>query len=565
MKKKMLLALLVVAVIATFYFLFTYSSRQEATMLLMNGIVYTVNDAAPHAEAVAIQGDKIIGVGTTAEMSRKYVSSSVIDLKGRTVVPGFIDSHGHLENLGVVMMTLNLVGTTRIDEIRSLVAERVSASKPGDWIRGRGWDQNKWPKKTFPVAKDLDAVAKDVPVYLERVDGHAVWVNTKVLQLVGITRETRDPDGGKILRDAAGEPTGIFLDNAIDLLKPVLPTFTAEHRRGALEAAVRECSKLGLTSVHDMGADLEIISLCKSLIDSARFPMRAYIAINGIGDTWTHYLKSGPEIGYGNGRLTVRSIKLYADGALGSRGAALIEPYSDDPTNRGLTLTSEKDVDKVVREALGKGFQVCTHAIGDRANHIVLNVYEHAFKSLQVNKQDHRFRVEHAQVIAQDDIPRFEKLGVLPAMQQAHCTSDMYWAEDRLGPVRVKGAYAWRSLMEHGSIIPGGSDFPFENPNPLWGFFAAITRQDQSGWPAVGWNAKERMTREEALKSFTKWAAYAAFEEDVKGSIEPGKYADLVILSDDIMKIEPPKILATTVVTTILGGEIVYTSDKAIR
>ncbi|MFN0157842.1 MAG: amidohydrolase [Bacteroidota bacterium] len=563
--KKVLLGLSVVAIVATCYFLFTYSPVQDATMLLINGMVYTANDAAPNAEAVAIRGDRIIGVGSTEEISQAFVSSSIIDLKGKALYPGFIDSHGHLENLGTVMMTLNLMGTSSIADIRSLVAERVRLSKPGEWVRGRGWDQNKWETKNFPMARDLDDVSGDVPVYLERVDGHAVWVNSKVLQIVGITKETKDPDGGKLLRDAAGNPTGVFVDNAIDLLKGALPSLTQEQRKEAIEKAVHECSKLGLTGIHDMGMDLDGISLCKSLIDSGHFPLRAYVAINGIGETWSHYLKSGPEIGFGNGRLTVRAIKLYADGALGSRGAALIEPYTDDPTNRGLTLTSEKNVDRVVREALEKGFQVCTHAIGDRANHIVLNVYEHAFNSLQNKEQDHRFRVEHAQVIAQDDIPRFAKLGVLPAMQPTHCTSDMYWAGDRLGAERIQGAYAWRSLMKHGSIIPAGSDFPFENPNPLWGFYAAITRQDHSGWPAEGWNPQERMTREEALKSFTIWSAYAAFEENVKGSIEAGKYADLVVLSDDIMKIEPPKILTTNVVLTILAGEVVYSSDKPIQ
>jgi predicted amidohydrolase YtcJ len=318
--------------------------------------------------------------------------------------------------------------------------------------------------------------------------------------------------------------------------------------------------KVGLTEVHDMGVDLSGIGIYKKLIAEGRFPLRVYVAIDGIGETWSHYLNSGPEtVGY-DGRLAVRALKLYADGALGSRGAALIEPYSDDPSNRGLTLTSAEQIRSAASQALDKGFQVCTHAIGDRGNNIVLNVYEEVLNANKVKARDARFRVEHAQVLDRPDMPRFHALGILPMMQPTHCTSDMYWAESRLGPERTKGAYAWRSLISLGSIVPGGSDFPVESPNPLWGFYAAITRQDHTGWPDGGWHAEEKMTREEALKSFTLWSAFAAFQEKARGSIEVGKFADLTILSQDIMKIEPRKILETSVEMTLVAGQVVYSS-----
>jgi predicted amidohydrolase YtcJ len=312
------------------------------------------------------------------------------------------------------------------------------------------------------------------------------------------------------MRDKSGTPTGVFVDRAINLVDLVLPQPSEEERTDVLLKAVAECVKVGLTQVHDMGVDMEEIGIYRKLIAQKRFPFRVYAAIGGVGKTWSEYLQRGPEMDGNDGRLVVRALKLYADGALGSRGAALIEPYSDDPGNRGLTLTSSEQMKAAVQQALSNGFQVCIHAIGDRANHVTLNVYEDVLVTNPSKAQDARFRIEHAQVLDSNDISRFKKLGVIPSMQPTHCTSDMYWAEDRLGPERVKGAYAWRSLLQQGSIIPAGSDTPVESPNPLWGFYAAITRQDQKGWPEKGWQADQRMTREEALKAFTIWAAYAS-------------------------------------------------------
>lgn len=531
-------------------------------MLLLNGVVYTMNDKHPTAEAIAIQGDRIAGVGSNEAIKASFSSSRIIDLRGRAVYPGFIDSHAHLEELGAFLNNVDLSGTSSPREIQDLVAAQSTRIAPGAWVRGRGWDQNRWKSKSFPTHATLDAVAKDIPIYLRRIDGHAVWVNAKAMAIAGITRSTRDPEGGRIVRDATGLPTGVFVDNAIALLDSVLPAPSEQERTAAIEAGIQACIRVGLTEVHDMGVDLEEISIYKKLIDSGRFPFRVYAAIDGIGPTWDHYSRNGPEISKDGGRLTIRALKLYEDGALGSRGAALIEPYSDDPANRGLTLASANVLRTVVSEALEHGFQVCIHAIGDRANNITLNVYEEVLKSHNARPEKARFRIEHAQVLDKNDIHRFHELGVIPVMQPTHCTSDMYWAEERLGPRRILGAYAWRSLLDAGSIVPAGSDFPVESPNPLWGYYAAITRQDHTGWPEGGWHPEQRMTREEALKAFTLWGAWAGFEEDSRGSIDKDKLADIVILTRDIMKIEPADILSTTVEATIIGGSVVYSSPS---
>lgn len=541
---------------------FACTTREEADLILANGNVYTVNDAMPQAKAIAMRGDTIIAVGWDEEIKTRFNAKRVIDLSGMAVYPGFTDAHAHLESLGAALVNLNLEGTTSVEQIRKLVAERAAILPPGAWLRGRSWDQNDWDVKDFPTHQMLDDVAGDHPVFLRRIDGHAGWANKKALDMAKISKSTTDPAGGKILRDAAGNPTGVLIDNAMDLIDAVMPPPTIEERTSYVERAVQECVRYGLTQVHDMGADAELIGIYKKLIAEKRFPFRVYVAIDGINKTWRAYRGREPEIGKYDNRLTVRAVKLYADGALGSRGAALLEPYSDDKKNKGLLLTPIDSLKKAARDALERGYQVCTHAIGDRANRAVLDIYEDVFKSNEAKAKDARFRIEHAQVVSLTDIPRFAKLGVLPSMQQTHCTSDMYWAEQRVGTERVKGAYAWRSLINAGSIIPGGSDFPVESANPLLGFYAAITRQDAKNFPDGGWYPQQRMTRDEALRSFTTWAAFAAFEEHLRGSIEVGKLADLVVLSNDIMQCEPKEILETTVVYTIVGGEVVYEASR---
>jgi hypothetical protein len=537
--------------------------QKEVSMLLVNGVIYTVHEQQPVVQAVAIRGDRIVAMGSNEELRSAYAADTTIDLMGRPAYPGFIDSHAHLEGLGAALMNLDLTGATSEEDAATRVAGAAATAVKGGWIRGRGWDQNLWESKTFPTCAALDIASPQAPVFLTRVDGHAVWVNSLVMALAKIDSTTPDPPGGKIVRDRQGRPIGVFIDNAVDMIQAVFPPPSIEERTAAVRRAVDECLKYGLTEVHDMGVDLEGIEIYKKLIAAHEFPFRVYVAIQGTAlGVWDHYKNSGPEREGFDQRLVIRAIKLYADGALGSRGAALLEPYADDPGNRGLTLTSKADLLKIAGEALDHGFQLCTHAIGDRANAIVLDVYEEAFASHGARGSDARFRIEHAQVLAPNDVARFARLGVLPMMQPTHCTSDMPWAEDRLGPSRIAGAYAWRSLLNTGSIIPAGSDFPVESPNPLWGFYAAITRQDREGKPTNGWYPAQRMTRDEALKAFTVWGARAGFQERAKGTIEVGKWADIVILSDDIMRIEPAKILTTTVDMTIIAGKITYAADR---
>jgi predicted amidohydrolase YtcJ len=560
MKSKLTLGTVLVVGLAAIL-LILMSGPRDVTLVLLNGTIYTVDGEGSVLEAIAIDGDRIVEVGSSEKIESSYRGETVIDLKGRPVYPGFIDSHAHLESLGSVLATLNLVGSGSLEEVRRLVREAVAEKAPGEWILGRGWDQNLWRKKRFPHNRDLEGVAPDNPLYLKRVDGHAVWVNTVALRIAGVTRETPDPVGGKILRDEDGGPTGVFIDRAIDLVSAHLPEPSPDERADLVERAAAECVRYGLTQVHDMGVDSIGVLIYERLAAQGRLPLRVYAVLDGREDAWRWYRDRGPEVGSPGEMLTIRAVKLYADGALGSRGAALLQPYSDDPLTRGLTLTSEADLRRAAEECLEYGFQLCVHAIGDRGNALTLDVYESALKSLKTNAKDVRFRVEHAQILHPEEVARFARLGVIPSMQPAHCTSDMYWAEERLGSERVRGAYAWRSLLEAGSIIPAGSDFPVEGPNPLWGFHAAITRQDRTGWPEGGWYGEQRMSRKEALKAFTIWGAYAGFQENEKGSLESGKWADLVVLSEDIMRIPPEEIPSVRVDLTIVGGRLAHDAE----
>jgi predicted amidohydrolase YtcJ len=539
---------------------FTFRAT-HATLVLTNGIIYTVDDSMHVVEAVAIDGDRIVGTGTTKDVMHAFTADEVLDLHGKVVYPGFTDAHAHLEGLGIAMMTLDLTGDASLAVIREKVATEAHRTGGKFWVRGRGWDQNLWTGKRFPTAADLEVGVPDAPVFLVRIDGHAAWVNKRVLDLAGITAATPDPPGGKILRAPDGSPTGVLVDNAIDLARTIMPPPTREERVHAVRLAVAECLRVGLTGVHDMGADLDLIGIYQELERKGELPFRIAAAVDGPGAAMDSMLARGPIIGEAHARLTVRAVKLYADGALGSRGAALVEPYADDPGNRGITMQTADGLRALVAAAVRAGFQVCTHAIGDRANAMVLDAYERVEQDAG-GKTDLRLRIEHAQVIAPMDIPRFAKLGIIPSMQPTHCTSDMYWAVERLGPVRARGAYAWRSLLDAGSIIPCGSDFPVERPSPLPGFASAVSRQDADGRPEGGWYAEQRMTRTEVLKGFTRWAAYAAFRESVLGSIEKGKAADLTVLDQDIMKIPVASIRGVKVSMTVVGGTIVFPSEE---
>lgn len=538
------------------------NAQAPRDLVLVNGHVYTANDRQPTATAVSILDGRIAEVGRDEDvLAATKAGTPVIDLNGKTVVPGFIDAHLHLTALGFSLLELNVTGTPTYQAVVLAVAERVKTTPAGAWIVGRGWDQNDWPGKAFPTHAALSVVSPNNPVALTRIDGHAMLVNAAAMKLAGITAETPDPPGGKIYKDSQGNPTGVLVDRAMDLMQAHIPPPTEEQRKEAVQEAIRHCLMFGLTSVQDAGVDGGTIGLYKQMIDAGEFNLRVYAMIRATDQpTLERYFKTGPLIDYGDGRLTVRCVKVIADGALGSRGAALLAGYSDDPDNTGLLMITQDYLEKLTESALRAGFQVATHAIGDRANHLVLDAYEKALAAAGLNPEDNdaRLRIEHAQVVTLDDIPRFAKLHIIPSMQATHATSDMYWAQDRLGPDRIEGAYAWQRFIKSGSRIADGSDAPVESANPLLGFYAAITRQDANGWPEGGWHADQRMTREQALRSFTINAAYAAFEEKEKGSIEPGKRADLAVLSQDIMKIPPEEILKTETVMTLFDGAIVF-------
>jgi predicted amidohydrolase YtcJ len=552
---------------------------ERADTLYINCRIYTMDANSTLAEAMAIASDKIVGIGTSEYIQRKFKAKKIVDLGGKTVLPGLIDAHCHLLGLGLARMTVDLMGTHSEEEAAVRIARQAAVSKPEHWIRGRGWDQNEWQTKSFPTQKLLERISPDNPVYLVRVDGHACWVNKRALEIAGVNSQTPDVPGGKIVRDASGEPTGVFIDAAMDLIYKFVPEPTEEEMREAIRLATEECASIGLTSVQEMGVDATQVKVYKKLIDENKFPLRVYAAIDGPGELWDTMKRDGTLVGYGNNKLTLRAFKVYIDGTLGSRGAALIEPYSDDPNNRGVTVLSEEELEKLVDESLDYGFQVCTHAIGDRANHIVLDVYESALTKHHVPPV--RLRIEHAQILSQKDIPRFKQFDILPSMQPAQCTSDMYWAETRLGLKRIRDAYAWRSLLNTGVIIPAGSDFPIESPNPFFGIYAACTRQDKNGVPKNiddirkyfqppaddysdttvfdnGWYSSEKMTREEAVRGFTTWAAYAAFEENLKGSLERGKLADFIVISKDIFYCPAIEIPSIQVESTVLGGKVVF-------
>jgi predicted amidohydrolase YtcJ len=522
-------------------------------MVITNARIYTVDSQRPTASAMAIKDGRILFVGDDVSA---YIGAGTrkIDARGAAVVPGLIDSHGHMGSLGDELETFDLRDIKSVAEVAAIV-RRAAAGKPaGAWIRGRSWDQTNWGGQ-FPTADDLTAAAGDHPVYLTRVDGHAGWVNRKALEIAGITAKTPDPPGGKVVRDQSGRPTGILIDRAQGLVSSKIPPPTPAEIRQRLARAAKECARMGLTAVGDAGDGEQELAAYRDLIAKHELPIRVNAMIGGTGRLWQEYLKRGPEIGE---YLQVRSIKLYADGAMGSRGAAFLAPYADDPGNSGLIMMTKEQIEAVAREAAAHGFQVCTHAIGDRANRITLEAYGAALGG----KNDKRFRIEHAQVVAPEDFQLFAKYSVIAAIQSTHATSDMRWVERRIGPERAKGAYAWRRFLSLGVRISNGSDFPVEPPNPLWGFYAAITRQDHSGNPPGGWYPDQRLTREEALRSFTIDAAYAAFQEKEKGSLTPGKLADFTMLSNDIMKVPPAEILKTRVLMTVVGGNVVYSEPK---
>ena len=567
-------------------------ARPPADLVIRGGKIITLSQERPVAEALAVSGGRITSLGTTAEIN-SFVGpeTRVIELDGALAVPGFIDSHVHLMNLGYSMMQLDLVGTRSAREIVQKVkaaseamgeapdppaepsppaqpsppsqpSQDDASPEPGSqptqiaWVLGRGWDQNDWREKDFPTAVMIDGVVADRPVYLTRIDGHAGWANSKALELAGIDKETPDPEGGELLRDAEGNPTGILIDRANDLITDIIPPPTDAQQQTAFELAQDACLRAGITSLHDAGVGAREIEFYRQALTRQALRLRFYLMLDGSdAGLLSQFFSHKPEI---SPWLTIRSVKLFADGALGSRGAALLEDYADRPEWRGLTLLTEDDVYDIADRALFAGYQVNVHAIGDAANRGVLNAFERAFGK-HTGVRDPRFRIEHAQILDELDMPRFGALGVIASMQGVQCTSDMPWVIDRIGEERAaEGAYAWQKLLLSGAKIANGTDAPVEKISALENFYASMTRQDKQGQPQEGWFADQRMSREQALRSYTLDAAYAAFEEQVKGSLEVGKWADVAVLSKDILTIEPREILDTEVLYTVVGGEVVH-------
>ncbi len=533
---------------------------EQADLVLLGGKVVTVDERFSFQEAVAVKDERIILVGSK-EAVQKHIgqNTKTLALEGKLVLPGLIDAHGHLHSLGDELSYLNVTGTTSFQQIVDRVAERVKTAEPGEWIVGGRWDQNDWEDKAFPIHDALSAVSPDNPVYLTRIDGNAGFANQKALDLAGFNKDTPNPFGGLIVRKENGEPTGVLVNRAMNPVIARIPEDTEEQIRDKFLKAVDSCLAVGLTCVHEAGVGPQTITLYKKLIDQDKLKLRVYAMLGEETDLppdidLVEYFKTNRIEEYGNHMLSVRSIKLFFDGALGSRGAAFYKPYADDPDNTGLLRITPEYIYEISKAALQADMGVNTHCIGIRGNRLCLEAYG---KALAENpKKDHRFRIEHAQIIEPEDVDRFVSLDVIPSMQPTHCTSDMPFVEDRVGARRAEGAYAWRWFIDSGLFIPCGSDFPVESNNPLLSIYAAVTRQTPEGWPEGGWYPEQRMTIEEAIKGFTIWAAYAAFQEDILGSIEVGKLADFTVLDKDILECEPQEILKANAVYTIVGGKI---------
>jgi predicted amidohydrolase YtcJ len=538
---------------------------RRVDLLLVNGNVYTVNEKQPHAEAIAVKDGRIIFVGSN-NGSRKFHAKRVVDVHGRTLLPGLTDSHCHIFGIGERELTLNLEGTNTLEDFLAKVSEGVIKSEPGKWITGHGWIETFWKPARFPTRQDLDKVAAENPVFLTRADGHASVANSAALKIANIDRNTPNPFGGEILKDkATGEPTGMLTDNAQDLVRKNIPKPTPDEREQALLTGINREVGLGWCEIQNAGSHKADIDLIKKVYANGAAKIRFVNCVYGPGQDAENFLKEGATVDAFDHRFTQRTIKVVFDGALGSRGAALLKPYSDAPDTSGYLTEKPEELRPMFEEALRRGIQVETHAIGDRTNRTILDLYEAAFKAVLPDQRKikaPRWRVEHAQIVDPADLPRFEKLGVIPSMQPSHAISDLFFAPARLGMDRLAGAYAWQSFLKSGVIICGGSDAPVERGEPMIEFYAAVARKSIKGESGPGWHPEQAVSREQALKMFTLWPAFASFQEKDKGSIEIGKLADFTVLSADIMKIPEPEILKTQNEMTIIGGDIVYNSAK---
>lgn len=538
-----------------FLLIFLLAGAASATETVVHNVTaYTLTDeGVVEFSVLVIDDDGRVEATGGDELLARFPDARRYDGRGRYVLPGLSDAHAHVYSQGLLLSELNLFGSPSVEHARQAVADYAAEHPHRDWLTGRGWNQVLWPGNEFPTAADLDAVVADRPVWLRRVDGHAGWANSAALRAAGIDDDTPDPVGGRIVRDEKGGATGILVDSAMHLVAEQMPPPTRQEIRKAIAAAQEELLSLGLTAVHDAGIDIDQAEVYLSLADDDELQLRVYAMLEGAGANLDAF--GEPVVAYGNGRLDIRAVKLYADGALGSRGAALLAPYSDDSENHGLPRMNGSELTDAVVKANSLGFQVAVHAIGDRGNRMTLD-------ALQAAQNDRpsslRNRIEHAQIVALEDIPRFAGLGVIASMQPSHATSDMNMAEDRLGPERIKGGYAWRRFLEAGVLLASGSDFPVELANPFFGLYAAVSRQDREGLPRDGWYPDQALTREEALRSFTLDAAFAAHREHDTGSLEPGKWADLIIVDRDYFGTPVDRIDDIEVQETWIAGRRVY-------
>ena len=542
------------------------AAAQQVTVLTASRID-TMDVAHPRAQAMAFDASgRILALGAGDELLARYPDARRIDAGSATVVPGLIDAHGHMAGLGMTHLTADLVDTGSKDEVLQRLREFASGLPAGAWLVGRGWDQNDWPPgvdhaRHFPTAADLDAAFPDRPVWLSRIDGHAGWANGAAMRAVGKDLSGDwQPDGGRIVRDAQGQASGVFVDAAMALVDGVVPSPDAATVERALKLAMQDAVAHGLTGVHDAGVSLSELRIYQALADRGEMPMRVTAFADGDSDALAWLCDNGL-YQHPSQRLKMRTVKLYIDGALGSRGAALLQDYSDDHGNLGLLMMSPQQMDAVAARAKRCGVQVATHAIGDRGNHVVIGAYAKVLGADAANT-DHRWRIEHALVLAPQDLPRLAQLHVIASMQPTHATSDMPWAEARLGPQRIVGAYAWRQLRDSGARLALGSDFPVESVDPRLGLYAAATRTDAQGQPAGGWHPEELLTNYEALRGFTLDAAYAGFAEDEVGSLAVGKRADFVLLAQDPLTVAAPRLRELGVLATYVDGKPVYEADK---
>jgi predicted amidohydrolase YtcJ len=547
MKKILLISLL----------LFISCSNSDETLIIYNANGYTlVDEDLVQFSTLIIKNGKVLEIGDDSLLNNH--NGKKIDVAGKTLLPGLIDAHGHVMGLGYQELQVNLMGIETLEETLEVIKQYAESNPDLEWIQGRGWNQTLWPENEFPSAKDLDKIVADRPVWLSRVDGHAGWGNSLAMRLGGISKDTPEVQGGKIIRDNNGNATGIFIDAAEGYIQSIVPEPTVLERSLALEKALKLMAKMGITSVHDAGIGADTWEMYKQFADGEKLTTRIYSMISGTGDTFDELSTSGPIKSYADDLLALRSVKIYSDGALGSRGAAMIEEYSDDPGNYGLLFMNQNDMNAMVSKVVGKGFQANIHAIGDAGNRQVLDALEYAQKKYEAF--DLRNRIEHAQIVSLDDIPRFAELNVIASMQPTHATSDKNMAEDRVGPIRIEGGYAWQKYLNQGTIVAAGSDFPVEHSNPFYGLYSAVTRMDHHGNPEGGWYPEEKMSRIEAFRAFTIDAAFSAHQEHVLGSLEVGKWADFIIIDKDYFEIDVAYIWKIKILETWLAGKRTYQS-----